>query len=673
MDFSHLTSAALSDVGRKRKGNEDSILSLPEAGMFCVADGMGGAAGGELASLWTVEAIQHAFKTGASSPRKTALVRDALNEASWRIKAMAEEQGIIGAGTTAVVLFFDDYQPDQATVLHAGDSRAYRIRDGILECLTTDHSLAASVGLPHDSFLPTMFRGVITRAIGLEDTVELDEAVVQVKTGDCFLLCSDGLTKMLSDGDIQNLIHTTSTQDLSRFAATLVDEANRAGGEDNISIILVGFGALPAPIPRPALSNNDADTTNKTETAEIAVPGDSPVPSGSASITGADKESRLPAETEDVFIGATPQTGHGSTASTPTATRPQNERPTPPLSTRLVSIAAEKPAISSGNFRVPTAPAPSRSAGRYLLIFAIVVIALVAVLVFNAARPHQGRSPMTPADQARPAAVVPAAPTTDGILSRVKGAENTAQWTAERNQALQQPSYAAASLNGYLDVVATLCQQAKLPPPPAAPTADQTAKTAEEEADAYCIRLFELQQYLRIQLDTFINDRSAELKIFGASPTAVAESIRRFAGLPARPSAYPFESLQHDLRLITSWLAEDRQRLIPIEEIRSGSPSVLPRMLTQRNALWSAILADIEACGPAIERRQAAASNDILLNNIASLQRVIMKAEQTNRSLNLAVPWPSKENLPTLAGFLERVGRYLDRAPAAEPGEASPE
>ena len=97
MDFSYLTSTALSDIGRTRKNNEDSVLRMPAAGVFCVADGMGGAAGGQLASHWTVESIQHAFDSGAASPRKTALVRNALNNASRRIKAMAKAQGIVGA------------------------------------------------------------------------------------------------------------------------------------------------------------------------------------------------------------------------------------------------------------------------------------------------------------------------------------------------------------------------------------------------------------------------------------------------------------------------------------------------------------------------------------------------------------------------------------------------
>lgn len=243
--FAYLSSAELTDIGRRRKNNEDSMISLSESGVFCVADGMGGVQGGEVASKAVVDALRKAFlelpeAAFAVTAEGSATVFElALNEASRWIKNRADAWGIHGTGSTVVGLVFDRVMPSKGIVLHAGDSRAYRLRDGNLEQLTTDHSIAAAAGLSDDSTLPPMFRGVITHAVGLDQKVSLESAHFDVAAGDIFLLCSDGLDKMLSDHRIRKIIRRHQFDALEQIAKCLVDEAVHAGGDDNVTVIVI--------------------------------------------------------------------------------------------------------------------------------------------------------------------------------------------------------------------------------------------------------------------------------------------------------------------------------------------------------------------------------------------------------------------------------------------------
>ena len=150
--FAHLKIGAVTDVGVKRKNNEDSITTIPEHGVFCVADGMGGAEGGEVASQAAVSSLEKAF-AGLSSPEaiasangKAYVIDKALNQASKWIKERSDKRGIKGSGTTAVVIAFDARKPDAALVVHAGDSRAYRFRDHKLVQVSKDHTVAEAAG-----------------------------------------------------------------------------------------------------------------------------------------------------------------------------------------------------------------------------------------------------------------------------------------------------------------------------------------------------------------------------------------------------------------------------------------------------------------------------------------------------------------------------------------------
>ena len=242
MTVSGLSVASVTDIGYKRKNNEDSILSLPECGLFCVADGMGGAREGQVASKALTDALQQEFKSrGAENldlAAKSKLVHEVANQVNAWIKKRAEDRGYAQMGSTLVVGLFDEKNPLRGMAVHAGDSRLYRYRNRALKQFTVDHTVA-ELAARSDKDLPVQFRGVLTKVIGLCETIELDETPFDVAPDDLYLLCSDGLTRMLPDESIQELLCQNETQDLRALAQRLVDEAKKAGGDDNISVILI--------------------------------------------------------------------------------------------------------------------------------------------------------------------------------------------------------------------------------------------------------------------------------------------------------------------------------------------------------------------------------------------------------------------------------------------------
>lgn len=306
--FAYLSCASLTDVGRRRKNNEDALLCLADSGVFCVADGMGGVQGGAIASQAAVDALREVFSDSPdaafalTAKASARLIARALNNASQWIKSRADERGLTGSGSTAVVLAFDRITPSQALILHAGDSRAYRFRDGKLEQLSADHSVAAAAGLADDRDLPAMFRGVITRAVGLAPTVELEETATDVRPKDLFLLCSDGLSKMVPDKQIQKILQKGAECPLDELAQALVSEALQAGGEDNVSVVLVRTAdALPAAPTR--------ETPPETLALE-ALPLTVAAPDRPDAHAGADEEAPT---SETGLTPLTPFTGNGRT------------------------------------------------------------------------------------------------------------------------------------------------------------------------------------------------------------------------------------------------------------------------------------------------------------------------------------------------------------------------
>ena len=226
------------DTGLKREHNEDAIGWSDTDGLVVLADGMGGHNAGEVASYMAVTAIQQQLSKGPVDNPVEA-IKNAIDNANRRIHQKAQESLICaGMGTTVVVTLFDD---EHVTFAHVGDSRLYLIRDGELKQLTSDHSLVQE--LVDEGFMneaeahESVSNNVITRALGTEPVVQVDIQQQQAYSGDCYLLCSDGLSDMIETTDILNI--TGGESSLEQRVDNLVDLANRHGGSDNISAIVV--------------------------------------------------------------------------------------------------------------------------------------------------------------------------------------------------------------------------------------------------------------------------------------------------------------------------------------------------------------------------------------------------------------------------------------------------
>jgi PPM family protein phosphatase len=237
-------SAGLSDTGRKRRQNEDAFVCEPP--LFAIADGMGGAQAGEVASRLAAAV----FEEGAAAVQGEDGVATVVRAANARIFERAvHDPAVAGMGTTATVAVVD-----QATVTlaHVGDSRAYRYRPGSLEQLTTDHSLVGELvrsgRLTEDEAAVHPHRSVITRALGTDADVEVDTLTLDVAPGDLVLLCSDGLSAMVRDDEIVRLLEATGAAP-REAAEALVSAANAAGGEDNVTVVL--FELVDADVEAP--------------------------------------------------------------------------------------------------------------------------------------------------------------------------------------------------------------------------------------------------------------------------------------------------------------------------------------------------------------------------------------------------------------------------------------
>jgi protein phosphatase len=250
-----ITSEALSDVGRKRKGNEDAHTANLEQKLYVVADGMGGHAAGEVASRIAVEAIEEFVTLTAGNQEITwpfgldetisydgNRLKTAIRHANRRVlEATRESAELEGMATTVAAVLVEG---DVANLAHVGDSRVYRWSDEELTLLTSDHSwvneqiqtgvISAEQARSHP------LRNVVTRALGGRADLLVDVQALKMKEGDILLLCSDGLTTMISDEEIAATLRS-SEGDIGRAVRALVEEANAHGGEDNITVVLLKF------------------------------------------------------------------------------------------------------------------------------------------------------------------------------------------------------------------------------------------------------------------------------------------------------------------------------------------------------------------------------------------------------------------------------------------------
>ncbi|HEX8978014.1 MAG TPA: Stp1/IreP family PP2C-type Ser/Thr phosphatase, partial [Solirubrobacteraceae bacterium] len=221
------------DTGRQRKDNEDSAFA--RAPLFVVADGMGGAQAGEVASQIAIEAFQTELPAAGSPEQRLAARAQDANRRIYEISSTEHDRA--GMGTTLTAVYVD---ASELAVAHVGDSRAYLFRDGELGRLTQDHTLVEELlrrgKLTEEQAAEHPQRSIITRALGVDPQVDVDTRTYSARAGDVVLLCSDGLTSMIPEKQVAEVLQ--QEPDLDRAAERLIAEANAAGGRDNITVIL---------------------------------------------------------------------------------------------------------------------------------------------------------------------------------------------------------------------------------------------------------------------------------------------------------------------------------------------------------------------------------------------------------------------------------------------------
>lgn len=243
-----LSCFGLTDKGKKRDLNEDAILTMAHVHVFAVADGMGGHNAGEVASTMALGTLFDAFQTQTyggkqhdALPKSADELVRAIEEANRKIHQRAQVRGdsskgesMSGMGCTILSVRFS-FADEMAYIAHVGDSRAYRFRKGSLLQLTTDHTLASRGVEGHDAHK-------LSRALGVLPDVMVEVTTDSIQEGDVYMLCTDGLSRMVPTKKLSKILEETF--DLEKASKFLIAEANRAGGHDNISVILVRIGAV---------------------------------------------------------------------------------------------------------------------------------------------------------------------------------------------------------------------------------------------------------------------------------------------------------------------------------------------------------------------------------------------------------------------------------------------
>jgi PPM family protein phosphatase len=337
------------DTGRQRRDNEDNAFA--RAPVFVVADGMGGAQAGEVASRIAVEAFEQGLPDdGSPEERLATRVREANNQIYERSRA---DRGRAGMGTTLTAAYVDDAH---VAIAHVGDSRAYLFRDGTLQRLTQDHSLVDELvrrgKLTEEQAAEHPQRSIITRALGPEPDVEVDTWTYPARPGDVVLLCSDGLTSMISEERVRETL--AANDNLDAAADALINEANEAGGRDNITVVLFRLEEV-----------DGEDVAAEDTMVGVAVPRQLPP----------DRESDGGAESVSVADG-----GRGSTAVAvaPPPTRPKIKKTPSAPPTRVRRLTPRPPAATGRDRRFATPVAA--------LVATVTVLALIGAGGYLATR-----------------------------------------------------------------------------------------------------------------------------------------------------------------------------------------------------------------------------------------------------------------------------------------------
>ncbi len=260
--------AELTDTGRQRRANQDAYLA--RAPLFVVADGMGGAQAGEIASQTAIEVLSAGITSAGSSLEQR--LSQAVQQANAQIHSLSvADDERAGMGTTVTAAYIGE---DAVTLVHVGDSRCYRWRDEALERLTDDHSLVEEMvrqgQLTPEQAADHPQRSIITRALGPESVVTPDSQTVGARDGDLLLLCSDGLTSMITDDEIAAVL--AADQPLRTAAKALIALANEAGGRDNITVVLLRLEQLGGELEQTRIGLSAADLPAAQPSAAAAVP-----------------------------------------------------------------------------------------------------------------------------------------------------------------------------------------------------------------------------------------------------------------------------------------------------------------------------------------------------------------------------------------------------------------
>jgi serine/threonine protein phosphatase PrpC len=602
-----IKSVGVTDTGKVRKANEDAIIRLPDAGLFGVADGMGGAAGGEFAShtvLTSVEKAAAVFGPTTTFEERIAAIRNAIDQASRDIRAWAEQHNTEGTGTTVVVLVLDPRRPERAVILHAGDSRAYLLRGGRLQQLTRDHSVAESFGNGRDEDVPALFRNVVTNAIGMSNNVRLEETPLTMRRGDITMLCSDGLYRMVKDEDIAAMLLVPDSIDAR--AATLLQSALDHGGKDNVSIVLVHF-------PEPPEGEN-GEVEPETHDTEVRSAREASLQRHQPTQPSATHDSNIIGRsiTDDSETHDRSPIAAASPAPTP-------ETAPPPASNRLVIRVAAGVGIvlavlllvkfTSREEKTPT-PSP-------------------AVVVEQA--------PSAPEVAPQPQPTITEAPPEETAEARILRADTTGNWDfppelieqldpvnqtlmiesakawqSEWARAKAQPDQALAELTLFRSDLEKVMQLWKSDF--SMPAIDTWSDDPARAASIYCLNRSRIQDRSFSALDQYVTDTMQVLGAFGDQPTLV-ESRLRAASISRDAEPPSLEKTLLELRNLTRGLNrwKERSRHMPVgtaEARNVSSTFISPLEYGIRNVLQeiAAYLTEIPTLSSILETRPAVRS-----------------------------------------------------------------
>lgn len=256
----YFRAGACTDVGLIRKGNQDSYRCLSSNGLFVVSDGMGGGDGGERASAIVVQTLE---KAAASPLKNLSVVVKFSYLANAEIQKFAAANHMRGMGATIVGIALSPFQPTRAMLFSAGDSRCYRLRKKELDLLTTDHTIASAMGVAEEK-LAKHLQGVLTNVAGCGPKFFLETQNLELMSHDLYLLCSDGVSRQLSELEIKQILSSSSAPE--QKAEDLIAASLKHGGDDNATAIVIAFGELPEITPD--VSREEAETPARSDEEE---------------------------------------------------------------------------------------------------------------------------------------------------------------------------------------------------------------------------------------------------------------------------------------------------------------------------------------------------------------------------------------------------------------------